>query len=257
MAAKTEKPDGEPEFLEHGNIYFFYRPKVEQHEPKGLDDAERFYLVLRPYGRKLVRLTVIGRKRLPAIDDHERNWGFVEKIAESAADIQPELREYSYDTKTRGDRTRPAARPAGEGIYALLQVGRDMHLVCALELPETPGPVQAELNIEQRGAFVVAIRNPEADKPPNVGLREQDEADYPGKLQREFRGRRFATADTRLLDYEGAEFILIGAVGNPERAYGVQLDPENESEESADIFKQLKLRRSKHPVEPLFTGEWS
>ena len=116
--------------------------------------------------------------------------------------------------------------------------------------------MQAELNIERRGAFVVAIRNPEADKPPDVGLREQDEADYPKRLQREFRGRRFATADARLLDYDGAEFILIGAVNSPEGAYGVQLDPENESEESADIFKQLKLRKSKHPVEPLFTGEW-
>ena len=138
MATTTEKPDSEPEFLEHGNIYFFYRPKVEQHQPKGLDDVERFHLVLRPYGRKLVRLTVIGRKRLPAIDDHERNWGFVEKVAESAADIQAELREYSYDTKTRGHRTRPAARPAGEGVYALLQVERDMHLVYALNCRKRP-----------------------------------------------------------------------------------------------------------------------
>lgn len=257
MAAKTDDTKDGPETLEHGNIYFLYRPKVEQHEPEGLDDVERFYLVLRPDGRKLVRLTVIGRKRLPDIEDHERNWGFVEKIAETGADIQGELREYSYDTKTRGHRTRPAARPAGEGVYALLQVGREMHLVYALELPEKPGPVQKALNIARRGAFVVAVRNPEADKPPNVGLRERDEADYPKKLQREFQGRRFASADSRLLDYEGAEFILIGAVRNPERAYGVELDPEKETEDSADIFKQLKLRKSNHPTEPLFTGEWS
>ncbi|QQN64693.1 hypothetical protein JIR23_02395 [Bradyrhizobium diazoefficiens] len=40
---------------------------------------------------------------------------------------------------------------------------------------------------------------------------------------------------------EGAEFILIGARVDPERAYGVDIETEHEMARNADIFRQLKI----------------
>lgn len=31
---------------ESGNIYLFYRPRVEEDEPEGIEDLQRFYFVL-------------------------------------------------------------------------------------------------------------------------------------------------------------------------------------------------------------------
>lgn len=243
--------------LEQGDIFFLYRPRVDDEHPKGLDDVERFYMVLRPRGGHHVRLMIVGDKKLPDVNDHDRFWGFVEAVSDSGKDIEKGLREEHYDTKTRGERTRPAARPAGEGVYAFIQPDRDMHLVYALELPEELGEVQRAFNIRDKAAYVLSIKNPEKGSPPNVGLSQEDEADYPKKLQKEFEGRRFAPTDPKLLDYEGAEFVLIGATGTPEKDYDVQLDPHDESDGKADIFTKLRMAKSRHPSEPLFEGEWA
>jgi hypothetical protein len=148
----------------------------------------------------------------------------------------------------------PAACPAGEGVYAFLQRGRNLHLTYQLELPKRPGEVQEELNIPKQGAFIVSIRNPETPSPPGAGLPEREEANYPKPLQREFRGRRFATEDPRLLDYEGAEFILIGARTDLERTYDLGIKAEHETRQTADIFRQLKLSPREHPLEPAIRG---
>jgi hypothetical protein len=255
MAAR-DKRGRETEILEHGDIYFFYRPKVDTEEAEGLDDVQRFHVVLRPHGRGLFRLITIGRKRLPDIGQHERTWGFVDMVAKSAREIEQALRQQSYDTKTRGQRTRPAARPAGEGVYALVQAGSKLFLVYELELPKRPAEVQQELKIPPQGSFAISIKNPEAPAPPGVGLGKEQEADYPNSLQREFRGRRFATEDVRLLDYPGAEFVIVGARLNPERELGIELEAEEESLNSADIFRSLHVDRSRYPVEPLLQGKW-
>jgi hypothetical protein len=249
------------EIVEHGNIWFIYRPKVRaEDEPEqdvgGIGDIERFHVVLRPEGAAKFRLMTIGAKRLPGVDEHERNWGFVDLVAKSARQVTGVLGEEHYETKTRGERVRPAARPAGEGVYVLTRTGKTMHLAYALELPDKPGPVQKQLNIEPEASFALSIKNPEKGSPRNAGLGSAEKADYPDKLQKEFRDRRFATEDPRLLDYEGAQFILIGAGTNVKRDLGIDLEPEDESEWTADIFKQLRLSKGKHPIEPLLKGEW-
>ncbi|UEM20048.1 hypothetical protein JL100_023685 [Skermanella mucosa] len=259
----AEKKSRRPaEIIERGNIYFFYRPKVHgEGEPEesagGIGDLERFHMVLRPDGVARFRLMTVGRKRLPDVEDHERNWGFVDLVAKRATEITSELGEQHYRTKTRGERVRPAARLAGEGVYVLARTGHSLHLAYALELPEKPGPVQRELNILAEGSFALSVKNPEKGSPAAAGLDEEREADYPDKLQEEFRGRRFATEDTRLLDYAGAEFILVGAGRDVKRDLGIGLDPEDESESSADIFAQLRLAKARQPIEPLLTGKWS
>jgi hypothetical protein len=55
---------------------------------------------------------------------HERIWGLIDQVAKSGGEIEAEFKEHHYDTKTRGERTVPSMRPAGEGAYALLQRGR-------------------------------------------------------------------------------------------------------------------------------------
>ncbi len=93
--------------VEHGNIWFIYRPKVRaEDEPEqdvgGIGDVERFHVVLRPDGAARFRLMTIGAKRLPDADEHERNWGFVDLVAKSAGQVTDVLGE---DIMTR----RPVA----------------------------------------------------------------------------------------------------------------------------------------------------
>ena len=83
MVKKTE-PESSQEILEQGHIYFLYRPKVraageaerdnEDVAAEDIDDVQNFYIVLRPQGGRF-RLINVGRKRLPDIEGHERNWG--------------------------------------------------------------------------------------------------------------------------------------------------------------------------------------
>lgn len=252
MASKKQQ---QTRVLERGNIYFLYRPKVQTEEAEDFDDVERFYLALAPEGAKRCRLIVIGRKRLPDVARHERNWGFVEQIGKPQ-ELERALREETYRTRTRGERVRPAARPAGEGVYAIAAVGRQMHLIYALELPHDPDDVQRGLRIVPEASFVLSVKNPEKGSPKAAGLGKDDKADYPKGVQSDFRGRRFDQEDPELLDYEGAEIVLVGARTDPEEEYGVALDTDDESPRTADILKELKMTRSRHPIKPLFEGAW-
>jgi hypothetical protein len=117
--------------------------------------------------------------------------------------------------------------------------------------------VQKAFNIPEEASLAISIANPEKRGGPRTAqLGEAQEAEYPKELQKGFRGRKFATDDPRLLDYEGAQIVLIGAREDPERAYDIDLQPAKETEGSADVFKQLRFAKSRHPVAPLLSGEW-
>ena len=72
--------------IEHGDLFFFYRPKVDAEEVRGLRDVQRFYMVTSPEkngkaGPKnnIHRLFLLGQKQLPEIvqgrqTSKERNW---------------------------------------------------------------------------------------------------------------------------------------------------------------------------------------
>lgn len=254
MAQKRER---QTEIVEDGDIFFLYRPTVEEDEPEGSRDVQRFHVVLRPRGGGKLRLLVVARKHLPDTGKHERTWGFVDMVTTSEQKIEKALQEQEYRTRTRGRRRLPAARPAGEGVYAVTLENGQMHLSHALELPKQPGEVQKALKIPPEASYTLSVKNPEAGQPANAGLRGEDKADYPKKLQEEFRGRRFAREDVHLLDYEGVEFVMVGARRDPEKAYGLDLDTEDEDYGHAEIIQKLRMTRSRHPVKPLFEGHWA
>lgn len=80
------------EIVERGNIYFIYRPRVEEEHPEGLEDIQQLHLVLAPKGGKLFRMINIGGKRLPDVGEQERNWGYVEAITQSGYHLEEGLR---------------------------------------------------------------------------------------------------------------------------------------------------------------------
>lgn len=247
------------ETLERGDIYMVFRPTVGTDDPDALEDVQRFYLILSKRGDKRYRLLVIGRKRLPdpARRGQARAWGFVEAVSRKPEDIEDALDEACYQTKTRGERTRPAARPVGEGVYRIVRHGDHTHLVYALELPEEPGEVQDALNIEPQASYIISVKNPEALTPARAGLRARRKASFPRHLQERFRGRKFIDVDPpELLDHEGAELLLVAAARDVEEELGIELDTERENEASADIFEDLRMERDQHPLEPLFQGKW-
>lgn len=246
--------------LERGDLFFFYRPRVDVHVPRSLDDVARTYVVLRVRDGGTYRLLILGEKRLPATGPggDRRSWAFVFRVARRPEDIEDELDPERYVTRTRGERVVPPARPAGEGVYAIVRHDRHTHLAHVLELPSEPGEVQDALNVGRQGSYVVAVRNPDTPAPEGVGLDERRRASYPDELRARFRGRRFAPLDPpAFLDHEGAELVLVGASADVEAELGIRLDAERETEATAELFTDLGLERSIHPVEPLFAGRWA
>jgi hypothetical protein len=236
-------------------LFFFYRPDVDETSPSGLLDVRRFHIVLRPEGKGTLRLITIGRKKLPgAAEGGQSHWGFVDRVFQDPEQLRTALSEATYETETLGERRLPEARPAGEGVYALVRQGRSTILAYALELPEQPGEVQEAFRITPEGRFVLAIKNPDAGSPAGVGLDDR-RADFPEELKERFGDRRWVAADPpEFLDCEGAELILIGGRAQGAMDLGIDLEPQPEDEKSSELFKDLHLERSEQTIKPLFEG---
>lgn len=242
--------------LERGDIFFLYRPRVQQAEARSLEDVQRLYVILHPRDRDEYRRLVIGRKRLPEVGAHERHWAFVDRVAASPGPIVDELREARYTTRTRGERRRSPARPAGEGVYAIVDHDDHSHLAYRLELPARPGEVQRDFRIEPAASYIAAVRNPEVPPPPGVGRAAREEPEYPEELRARFGGRRFAPLVPAFLDRPGTELVLVGASADAEAELGIELDVERESVRTAEMFTDLALDRREHPIAPLIAGAW-
>jgi hypothetical protein len=242
--------------IECGDIYFLYRPAVGVDETHGFKDVRRLYILLKPWGTRIYRLLIIGRKKLPAPEEHDRFWAFVWRVFKDRVALSEELGYEEYETKTRGVRKIPPARPAAEGVYTILRHGEHTHLAYFLELPKRQGPVERELNIKREASYIIAVKNPETPSPPNSGLGRKQEAEFPKELQEKFRGRRFIPVDPAdFLNYEGAEIILIGARENAEEELDIEFRPDEQTECTADVLEDLKLPRE-IVREPLFKGQW-
>jgi hypothetical protein len=256
----------EPEILEYGDIYFFYRPKVGSQEVKSIDDVRRFFMVTAPEEttpkrdkekthRQLYRLFVIGKKSLPEIRksearSSERYWARVGGIFERPEDLTKELLS---DEFRKGD----MARPVGEGKYAILKHQNHSELAYILELPKEPGEAQKELGIEKEASYIVTVINPTKPVPEGYPSADQS-AQYPNSIQLEFRdGENFIplTRNMELVNYQNAQIILIGAREGKDaikKEMGIEIKKEPNS---ADIFSKLKVRKEQVPIRPIIEGK--
>ena len=240
--------------IERGDIFFLFRPNVDEFAPTGLIDIRRFYLVLHPEGSDRLRLIAIGKKRLPGVNEGvERHWGFVDGVFSNSE----ALRAAAVGLSGINEGLDENLRPAGEGVYALMLHGNHTHMVYVLELPPNPGEVQKAFNIQPEARFVVSVKNPEATSPPGVGLELDRQVEFPDELKARFKDRRWLPVNPpEFLDHEGAELVLIGGRDDLGEDLGIELNAHPRDEETAEVFRELHLSKSERVIKPLFEGLW-
>ena len=248
--------NNEAQILEQGDIYFFYRPKKGAEEVKGIEDVRRFFMVTASEESQLYRLFVIGKKSLPEIREtearaSERYWARVGGIFRNANELTKEL---SSDEFRRGD----AARPVGEGKYAIVRHQNHTELAYVLEMPNEPGDAQRELGIEKEASYVISVINPKIPKSSNLPTTEEPPK-YPQEVLNEFNENdNFVSLskDTKFIDYQNAQIILVGArEGRDVIKNEIGIEIKEEPSSAADIFDKLKLRREQVPIKPLTEGK--
>jgi hypothetical protein len=271
MANKQQESRYEPKILEYGDIYFFYRPKVDSQEVKNIDDIRRFFMITAPEQtttkskgsdekvkkahRQLYRLFVIGKKSLPEIRksearSSERYWARVGGIFERPEELTKELLS---DEFRKGD----LARPVGEGKYAIVKYQNHAELAYILELPKEPGEAQKELGIKKEASYIVTVINPV--KPIPEGYPSADQSpQYPDSIQKEFKDdENFIplTRNLELVNYQNAQIILIGAREGRDmikKEVGIEI---KEEPSSADIFSKLQVRKEQVPLRSIIKGK--
>jgi hypothetical protein len=256
------------QIIEQGDIFFFYRPKVDTEEVKDIKDVQRFYMVTSPEKEEekkkdIYRLFLIGQKQLPEIVEgkstsEEKHWALNILITSNPDDIHKELLPAEYTTETRGKRRLAAAAPAGEGKYTIVKHDNHTELAYILELPEIPGPTQKEFEIKKEASYIISVRNPDVKVPGFAAVSSNKKIEYPKHLIEKFGNRRWISIeDSDLLNYENTQVLLIGArKKDVEEELGIDIDEEKETENTADIFKELKLRKEQVPLKPLMNGKF-
>jgi hypothetical protein len=260
--------NNEPDILEQGDIYFFYRPKKNSLKVKDIDDIRRFFMVTVPDGQnnrgtskntrgKFYRLFVIGKKSLPEIRKSEaraseRYWARVGGIFEDQNDLMKEL---FSDEFRKGD----AARPVGAGKYIIARHQKHAEIAYVLETPDKPGEAQEELGIEKEASYVITVINPKSPVPEGFPSAEEHPK-YPDKVLKEFdESENFTTlfTDTQLINFPNAQIILIGAREGKDiikQDLGIDIDYDNKKKKDLDILNKLKTSFKNVPTKPLTEG---
>jgi hypothetical protein len=247
--------------LEQGDIFFFYRPKVRSEKVESIDDVRRFFVVLAPEssGKKnFYRLLVIGKKSLPEIREtearsSERYWARVGGVFDDPTQLTNELLSKEF---REGD----AARPVGEGKYAIVDHNNHTELAFVLELPKELGEAQKELGIEKEASYVITVINPKIPRRDNLPTTEESPK-YPESVLNDFSNdENFVplSRNLRFIDYQNAQIILIGAREGRDiltQELGITVENESENDNSADIFTRLKIRKDQVPIKPLIQGK--
>lgn len=148
------------------------------------------------------------------------------------------------------DRTshQPAAIPIAEGVYAITTAGRASHLAYHITVPEL-GEVQRDLGINEKGSYVLSVKNPTASGPANATLEKG--ADYPKEVMDKFHGLRWTPLEPVHLEYENTQLLLIGeGMGSTGKATELQQkDKENDTERPEEEIEKLEdenAHRVKH-----------
>ena len=281
------------EVLEKGDIFFFYRPKAKVvndgsgGDVKSIEDIRRFFMVTASTitaaatntGSKYqeqfdntnrttskeegessrYRLFVIGKKSLPEIRTtearrSERYWAKVGGIFENPQELTNEL---LADEFRKGD----AARPVGEGKYAIVKHQDHAELAYVLEMPEEPGEAQRELGIEKEASYIISVINPKVPVPAGYPSSEEP-PNYPESILKEFgQNENFVSLarDLRFINFQNAQMILVGAREGKDviqKEIGIDIKEEKETMHSADVFSKLKIEKDRVPIKPLIEGKF-
>ncbi|BGO92225.1 hypothetical protein NBRC10512_000957 [Rhodotorula toruloides] len=248
VPAHLPEPDAERKhgIIEKGHVYFIYRPKVEIDHPESLDDVQRFHLLVVPHGSKLHRLIAIGKKALPDASESTRPiWGQVVNVGEDMKALKEGLGPKTYETKTRGTRHQAGARVAASGAYVLYTVenypkdsaneSAVYHTYFAYEIavPHEMGEVQEALHIQHEGAFTLQVKNPEAPSTnPAVGNQPASKhPQFPPEYKKLFHTKFIPASPPELLDYPGAELLLIPSKHEAVQDIGEKAEKELDKEE--------------------------
>ncbi len=265
---KANNNGSRTEILEQGDIYFFYRPKKGAEEVRGIEDVRRFFMVTAPEEQennskknRLYRLFIIGKKSLPEIREtearaSEKYWARVAGIFKDPNELTKELLS---DEFRKGD----AARPVGEGKYAIVKHQNHAELAYILEMPNEPGEAQNELGIEKEASYVISVINPKVPRSSVGSLPSTEEpVKYPEEVLKEFdENENFVSLakDTKFIDYQNAQIILIGSREGRDvikSEIGIKIAQESpQQQQSADIFNKLKVRKDQVPIRPLTEGK--
>jgi Protein of unknown function (DUF2795) len=248
--------------LEHGDIFFFYRPKVDTEVVKNIDNVQRFYMVTSPDNSNVNRIFLLGQKQLPEITEarsssEERNWALNIATSSDPEEIRKEFLPAEYETQTRGTRRVGAAVPVGEGKYSIVEHEGHTELAYILEIPEVPGSSQREFQIKKEGSYIISVKNPDIQVPGYSAFLERKPS-YPNSLKQKFGDRRWINVDDPdLLNYENTQLLLIGArKKDVEEELGISIDEEKEFAKTAELFNDLKIRKEQVPLKPLLKGKF-
>ena len=261
--------------IESGDIFFFYRPKIDTEEVKDIEDVQRFYMVTcqdinddddqNKNRNKNYRLFMLGSKKMPEIVEgksgsEERNWALNILTTSNPVELHKELLvPVEYTTKTRGKRTLSPAQPAGEGKYSIIRHDGHTELVYILEIPEVPGKTQIEFEIKKEASYIVSVKNPEIFIPGYTAFSKKDKKpDYPKHIKEKFGEKRWINVDDpEILDYENTQLLLIGArKRNVEEELGIEIDEERENKISTEMFKDLKIKKEEIPLQSFLKGKF-
>jgi len=263
-----------------GIMYFFSRPRVDVgDEPHSVGDIQRSFLVLRPVAGVETkpakdsadcRVLILPKKKMPSASKHERFLTFVKEPKISVKDMSEQFESETYSTKTKGERTQPAALPIAEAVYALITSPdkKATHLAYMLTIPDELDNIHKELNIQKQASYVVQTRNPKTPAPPQAGV--PDPPTFSDEIMEQFHGLRWVPLRPEHLDYKHCEILFIGAHkdisrGGAEEAAAVEeLEELEEGEEQRvnhlgdedTIFKDLRLRRDEFKKMSDVVGTW-
>lgn len=157
------------------------------------------------------------------------------------------LKPIEYKTKTKGLRTEPGAIVAGAGRYLLFKKDSSTELAYKLDRPEKRGKVQKELNILPEASYIISVKNPSVKTP---GFADQDPG-FPKSLEKKFAEKRWLSVeDSKFLNYEKAQFLLIGAHSDLK-------DHDVKVTGRSSLFKSMDLKKSQWPMESLEKGKFA
>ncbi len=141
--------------------------------------------------------------------------------------------------------------------YSIVKHDNHTELAYVLELPEQPGPIQKEFEINKEASYIVSVKNPDIQIPGFKAF-EKRKPQYPERIKKEFGDRRWINVeDPELLNYENTQILLIGARKKAvQEELGIDLNEEKETANTAEIFKELTIRKDQIPLKSLLKGEF-